>query len=149
MISVLAVCLGLSTAVRAAERDGHSTLCAAALDRKNFLGAENVRIFSLKNENVLLLLLLLLLMMMLLGKDCRLQRYGPSDVVRCVDRLAQAVGRVDAPLRFVFVGDSRMRQQFYTFIAVSLGGHDPLVRERSVATVNRASQAHENQINRG
>merc|ERR1711911_341779 len=50
------------------------------------------------------------------GAACRWRRYDSAGVVDCWAVMARAGG---LPLHFLFVGDSRMRQQFFSFLRVS------------------------------
>jgi hypothetical protein len=49
-------------------------------------------------------------------RTCRLIRYGPEKLTQCVDNMTVARR---GKLHFVFIGDSRIRQQFYSFLEVS------------------------------
>ena len=57
--------------------------------------------------------------------ECRLRRYKQRDVAQCLDRMA--IHRSDLISKtngisnhFVFLGDSRVRQQFYSFCRVNI-----------------------------
>ena len=52
--------------------------------------------------------------------ECQLRIYSQSDTVECVSRMANHSQFQDRQLHFSFVGDSRMRQQFYGFYKVKL-----------------------------
>ena len=51
------------------------------------------------------------------NKKCRLRQFSSRDVVSCIDNLHV---RSSGPwLHFAFIGDSRIRQQFYNLLKVS------------------------------
>ena len=50
--------------------------------------------------------------------ECKLRTYDAADAVDCMDRLAAHFGR--RRMHFAFVGDSRMRQQFHSFVMVKI-----------------------------
>ena len=50
--------------------------------------------------------------------ECKLRTYDAADAVDCMDRLAAHFGR--RRMHFAFVGDSRMRQQFHSFVMVTI-----------------------------
>lgn len=52
--------------------------------------------------------------------ECQLRTYSQSDTVECVSRMTNHSQFQDRQLHFSFVGDSRMRQQFYGFYKVKL-----------------------------
>jgi hypothetical protein len=49
----------------------------------------------------------------------RLRKFNAESVTECFDQLTTSQSS-SRPLHFVFIGDSRMRQQFYSFLEVSL-----------------------------
>ena len=55
-------------------------------------------------------------------KTCRLHIYNQTDWMRCLDgvieRPLNAVARNRSHLHFHFIGDSRIRQQFFSFVQV-------------------------------
>ena len=51
-------------------------------------------------------------------KECSLYPYTAENVVTCVDSIHSSRQSSESLLHFVFVGDSRARQQFYNFIKV-------------------------------
>ncbi len=51
-------------------------------------------------------------------KACRLYPYTARDVVNCIDSIHSSRNSSDPLLHFVFIGDSRARQQFYNFLKV-------------------------------
>ena len=59
---------------------------------------------------------------MIESKQCRLRLYDTSDVVSCVDSMSVHQNETSASrkgkLHFMFIGDSRIRQQFYSFFRV-------------------------------
>jgi hypothetical protein len=48
---------------------------------------------------------------------CQFRKYVKEDVVYCLNQMSAFSKK---RLRFAFVGDSRMRQQFYSFLEVDL-----------------------------
>jgi len=50
--------------------------------------------------------------------ECKLRTYDAADAVDCMDRLAAYFGQRN--VEFAFVGDSRMRQQFHSFVMVTI-----------------------------
>ena len=52
------------------------------------------------------------------SSECKLRTYDAVDAVVCMDRLAAHFGHRN--LEFAFVGDSRMRQQFHSFLMVTM-----------------------------
>lgn len=60
------------------------------------------------------------------NRHCRLRQYLPEDVVNCLDSSNfQHHDKLNSRglFRFVFMGDSRMRQQFYNFLKVFILKH--------------------------
>ena len=51
--------------------------------------------------------------------ESRLRKFNAESVTECFDQLTTSQSS-SRPLHFVFIGDSRMRQQFYSFLEVSL-----------------------------
>jgi hypothetical protein len=52
------------------------------------------------------------------SSECKLRTYDAADAVDCMDRLAAHFGHRN--LEFAFMGDSRMRQQFHSFVMVTM-----------------------------
>jgi len=62
------------------------------------------------------------------SRECRLHPYTTDNVVTCIDSIHSVrQSSSDSLLHFVFVGDSRARQQFYNFIKVLL---EPFIFEK-------------------
>ena len=51
------------------------------------------------------------------NKKCRLRQFSSRDVVSCLENLLTNSSR--PWIHFAFIGDSRIRQQFYNFLKVS------------------------------
>lgn len=52
--------------------------------------------------------------------DCRLHRYSQPDAIKCLDALVHERNQqVSKALHFAFVGDSRIRIQFYDLLKVT------------------------------
>ena len=52
--------------------------------------------------------------------QCEVKRYQKEDVVDCFDRMALLEPYRNRQLHFAFIGDSRIRQQFYGLIEVTI-----------------------------
>lgn len=49
-------------------------------------------------------------------EPCRLHRYSMRNVLTCLESVRPSRTNSSRPLRFIFAGDSRIRQQFYNFL---------------------------------
>lgn len=52
--------------------------------------------------------------------SCRAHRYTRPDAIQCLDEISSDPERGKRVITFAFVGDSRIRQQFYYFVKVSI-----------------------------
>ena len=52
--------------------------------------------------------------------QCEVKRYQKEDVVDCFDRMSLLEPYRNRQLHFAFIGDSRIRQQFYGLIEVTI-----------------------------